>query len=112
MDVMRCKTFLYNRWVKVFAEVDDSVLEGSSASWGVAYSAGQMLLGRFHCSDPVVSHMFSATFGAQLQVVVSMKFNEIVGMDSALAMKPIDILTHNALEVAPPLEFDHGHMSL
>ena len=63
-------------------------------------------------SDSHVPHVLSPTLFANLKVGVSMKFSQIFGRDATLAMKAINILTHNKFEVILLLQLYHSHMSL
>ena len=95
---------------EALSEVDDGVLEFALAARSVANAASPVLLGLLGCADAEVSHVFSSALHAELEVGVSVEVGEDVGVDAALTVEAVDVLTDDALEDASVLELNHGHV--
>ena len=103
---------LLNVLIQLLTKVDDRVLERTITAWGVAVSSSEMVFGSLGITDSVISHMLASTLGANFKVRVSMELRHHLRWNSTLAMKPIDILTDDVLEVLSLHEFDECHVSL
>ena len=56
--------------------------------------------------------MFTSALLANLEVRIPMQFGQIFRRNPTLAMKAIDVLAHNVLEMLPLGQFNHCHVSL
>ena len=103
---------LLNVLIQLLTKVDDRILERTIAAWGVAVSSSEVVFGSLGVADSVIPHVFASTLGANFKVSVSMKLRHHLRGNSTLAMKAINILTDDVLEVLSLHEFNKRHVGL
>ena len=100
-----------NSRVEVLVEIDDRVLKMTIAASALALASRAVLMNLLSSACTVVAHVLAATFLADFDVCISMKFSNICCWDSTLAMEAINILTNDVFQVVLLHKLNHGHVS-
>ena len=80
------------------------------AAWALTLATSAVLFGLLSIADAMVTHVLAATFLANFEIRITVQLRNAGGWNATLAMKTIDILTHDMLEMVLLHKFNHGHM--
>jgi len=105
--VTMSETHVENVFSEVFIEVDDGVLEVTSAHWVVALSTSLVLVNLLGISSSEVSHVLLSTLHALFFIGVTMYLRNLVRWNSRFPVKAVGILRDDVLKVALIHKLNH-----